>query len=78
MSWIFKTGETYGNPPYYKVRAVTFLIRLLQLDRDGICYEMAPNYVEAWVAGLRYLMDALGGYKGYSDVDMFKSSCQDD
>ena len=74
IDWVFKTGETYGNPPYYKVTGGNVSHQIItDVDRDGLCYEMAPNYVEAWVGGLRNLMDALGGYKGYSDVDMFKN-----
>ena len=80
LDWVFQDGEgiileptsTRDSPDLVTGGNVMRQI-IDKVDRDGISDEIAPNYANIWLGGMNLLLEALEGYDGYSEMDLYNN-----
>ena len=74
IDWVFQDGVSTGSPQADRVTGGNVLRQLVDnVDRDGISDEVSPNYSDIWVGGMTILVDALAGYDGYPEMDLYNN-----
>ena len=74
IDWVFQNGQQIGSPQANEVTGGNVNRQLItSVDRDGISDEIAPNYADIWIGGMVNLVNALAGYDGYPEMDMYNN-----
>ena len=77
IDWAFRSAEKgagEGLPGLDELNGGFVLETLIKdIERDGGTGEAAPNYDNLWIGSVETIMDALEGYQGYPDMDLYKN-----
>ncbi len=75
LDWNFQAGGGVGEWPYRLVTGGNINPQLIdKVNRDGVASgEIAPNYAAIWTSGVVDIMDALDGYEGYPEVNLYNN-----
>lgn len=77
IDWVFQDGikvPSSDSSQACKVTGGNVNRQLItDVDRDGVSNEISPGYSQGWTTGVVRLADALDGYEGYPDKDLYKN-----
>ncbi len=71
LDFVFRPGGLVREQGRYRVTGGDVLGTLVgQIDRDGHGFEASPGYNSLHVNGMKSIVEALGGYEGYTGIDL--------